>query len=968
MFVGEGPGKKENVEGQPFVGPAGQKLDELITLSGLDSSVCRWGNLVGCIPWEVQGKSVRAPEEHEMDMCSPYIEKDIIRHKPVIIVTLGRVSTQYFTGIDKITKARGRRHPIMLPTVRFRYIRMMEILSSRGISDPSLVVDKPARRERAIERAVEKYGYKDIPQFTATVFPTYHPAAILYGNPDAEKDLLADLNYLASRVSNTDETANYHLMTSLDEIQLKINQVTEDYRRGLFPFLSYDIESTSLRVFDLREKITTIGLGYKPGEAWIIPYDHRESPFKGDKLAIKAINGCLNRMFLEVPVVGHNIKFDYEASYVRGIEIKEIYDDTEIQSWSLFNDQTEHDLETLTSRYTELTLHKQEMKEAQDGMPKEEKYNTDNYDLELIGNYNGADVDSCTRLQPVFESKLKELNLYEAHKKIAIPAIIPTAHMEINGCALDLDFNQVIAKDMKDEIDSYYEQFEKWGITELVLNEINDPRHYKNGKPGKKKFSLGSPDQISLILFYILELPGKKLGKVRTNGLFKGKKVPSSDKKVKQELLEYCNDNLQKCSDRPESEEYQLWELRLQVIKILQEHSGIAKLYSSYVKSLPKKMYPDGYVRPEYGIRHTETGRYNCKNPSLQTIPWHSVIKKMFVSRYENGVIISGDASQMELRVFAMATGDPELIRTFNEGRDIHRMISSRVLNCKEHEVPDHERRRIKTVVFGLLYGRGPGSIAAQEGMSKEEAKGLIAGVFQQFPTVEDFIIESQAFVRRHGYIPYINGFRRLIPYEENAGREERQAVNSRIQGPASDLGVSTLIDVFRSIRKLRFHSKVYQFVHDSLGFDVSPGELYDLGAIMKKSMEEKLPIQFPFINVPLKMDFEVGITWGHFVSMEYLDGRRLKFSGKQDYFDPFMERMMCWDDSPSLESYETRVKKEPKVIRSLLKTSDLEETVDVTYVDAVVDFPKFSRREPRYIRPAFIPLEAQDGQRISAA
>src|SRR5690606_36221320 len=143
----------------------------------------------------------------------------------------------------------------------------------------------------------------------------------------------------------------------------------------------------------------------------------------------------------------------------------------------------------------------------------------------------------------------------------------------------------------------------------------------------------------------------------------------------------------------------------------VQEWKRLSKQHSGYVKNIHKHIWADNFIRSSFGIRHTESGRFNSVDPSLHTIPWHSPVKKMFVSRFVNGVILSADHAQMELRVFAMATGDEQLIQAFVEGRDIHRLIASRVMGVAEKDVLSDDRRRIKTVVFGLLYGRGPKSI-----------------------------------------------------------------------------------------------------------------------------------------------------------------------------------------------------------------------------------------------------------------
>lgn len=967
LFVGEGPGPNEDRENQPFIGWAGQKLDELMRVAGLDPSLCRWTNVVRCIPWQTRGKKVRAPEESELDACCAHLEPELLSTSPIFIVPLGATAASYFFGKDvKIGTVRGKRYVVEIPTVRFRYMRMMQRLAHQGVQDERLFQTTPAGRERAIKRAEDQYGFKDIPRKTATVFPTWHPAAIKYGNTSAEYDILADLNFLVSRITGEDQFGDYKLITSVEEAVAYLRHVRSEHREGRIPYLSYDVETTSLKSFDTSQYMTTIGLTHQRGEAHVIAWDHHESPIKNDLLAQKAIKQEMNLTFEEVPVVGHNLKYDYEFSAVRGIWIRKIYDDTEGMGWSLTNDTTPHDLDYLTTRYTDLNLPKQEMRQAQEALPKDIRYNTDNYELDLIYRYNGGDVDSVIRLIPALETELVQADLLEAHRYYALGAIFPTIDMEMNGAPIDEEFHKVLYDDMSAQIQDCYDRLEAMGIIEIMERFINEPDEPvdPNAKPKKKKwvkFNLASSDHLAWLLFDLLSMTPIKYGKPRKNGKMKGKRVPSCDKYVLQELLETANEQTGKYEHNTDSGEYQIWRTRLEVVKILQGYKQIEQLWKMYVKNMPKHLNEDGFVRCDFGIRHTDTGRFNCKDPSLHTIPWHSTIKRMFISRFENGLILSADHAQMELRVFAMATGDEQLIQTFRDGKDIHRMIAGRVLNLPVEEVPDDERRRIKTVVFGLLYGRGPKSIAAQEGITVQRAKEIINGVFQQFPKIRGFIKRKHKEVRSHGQVRYINGFRRIIPVgseSDQIAAAERKAVNTVIQGPASDLAVAGMINMRQSVRKLKLHSKHWEFKHDDLAYDIAPGELMTMSHLIQKAMVQRPKREIPFIGeVPLKVDFEVGINWGQLCEMKIVGNNRIEINGEEEHMDPLLERVMCWDDAPVLVSHEIEVKQKTAVVRSLMKSTG--EKVDYNHVTVVLEFPALTRRQPVYAKTPMIEAAA---------
>lgn len=952
-FVGEGPGKTEDKLGETFRGDAGELLDKFMQLAGLDPSLCRWGNVARCIPWEngIGGKT-RPPKEHEIDACSQWLEPQILKADPIFIVPLGATAASYFLGEDtKISSVRGKRHIVELPTVRFRYQRLIKWLASKGVYDDKLVQVSSVGRQRAIDRATEQHGFKDIPTRQFTVFPTWHPAAVLYGNSEAEVGIVSDLNVLVGSLLGKEREGDYKIMTSVEEVVHQLRQLREEYRAGKFPYCSFDFEANSLEVFRPTTYITTMAFTPYREKAWIIPWDHRESPFKRDMMIQKAIQAEFNLTFAEVPVVGHNFKYDYELGYVRGFNFGKLYDDTELMSWTLFNDTQFHNLDYLTSKYTDLKSPKFEMKQAQSYLPKDERYDTDNHDLDLVGKYNGFDVDSVIRLAPVFEHMLVQDDLLTAHRYFAVGSFMPTVSMEINGTPIDQTVLGTLDSELTSEMNGYMKDLEEMGMVALVEDRINDPT-----KPAhkRKKFSVGSSEQVSLLLYDILTFKVEKRGKVRKKGKHAGKALPSADKHILQKMFEDSNDQVTRLQNNPDSGDYQLWRARLETLKIIMEFKRISKIHSSYVKNMPGHIHPHGYIHCDFGIRHTGSGRFNCTDPSLHVIPWHSSVKKMFVSRFINGLMLSADFSQMELRKFAMVTGDAQLIQAFIDKKDIHRMIAAKVGDCREEDVSDDDRRRIKTVVFGLLYGRGPKSIAAQEQISVEKAKEIIAGVFKQFPRVREFISQVHDFVNKHGYVRYINGFRRLLPVDPtDTSRAERQAVNTVIQGPASDMAVAGMINMYKAMKALRVHSKHWEFKHDDLAFDIAPGELLLMTLRCQMEMSDRPSRQFSYVNVPLKVDFECGVSWGQLVEMSIVDGSTLKFSGAESDINPLLERFMAWSDTPIVLDRSTKIKEKPAVIRSLMKTTG--EKIKYNHDTLVVQFPPFVRREPGWQHPGLI-------------
>ncbi len=932
LFVGEAPGREEDRINLSFSGPAGKELDKLMVKAALDPKWCRWGNVVRCVPWEnTSRRKVRPPTDEEIDACCGFLEAEISAQQPIFIVPLGATAAAYFLGKCAISKVRGRRHFIELPTLRFRYLRMRRFMKVTGIEHKRLVGKTVASRERALNYAIEEYGYADVPVDDHIVFPTFHPAAILYGNP-VESDILADLNYLTAQITDSEETAydNYKLITTIDDLSLVVDSLIVEFQSGKIPWLSVDVETSSLNPYKNGEVLTTIAFTSAMGNAWCVPFNHHESPFKGDQLALAAVKSLLTKLFQAIPVGGHNFKFDYTWLYTRGIYCKKVVWDTELSAWTLFNNTVRKDLESLVTKYTDLASHKQEMREAQDGMPKEKKYSTDSYPLDLIFRYNCSDTDGTFRLNEVFNKMLREQGLYTQHVLFAVDAVIPTSHMEMNGCVIDLDVIAKMDKDLTADIVNIYNQFEVWRITKLV-NEVR----------ADKEFKLSSADVVCMILYDILGFEPTKFGKVRKIGVNKGYQVPSGDRLVLHSLRDIAEDEYNKTKDL-------MWKFKMDVLDAIVSFKKKQKILSGYARSLPKKVRDDGYCHSTYGIRHTASGRFNCIDPSLHTIPWQSDTKKAFISRFLGGLILNADFSQMELRVLAMASGDEGLREAFVLDRDIHTYVSARVLKCAEDKVPKWERHKNKQILFGMIYGRSAKSISKGltqytdmfENMTVEAAQVLIDSVFDEFPKIRSFIEGQHQYVQKYKCIWSLAGFRRFLPVDLNdremVGSVNRRSVNTPIQGCASDLCVSAMISTFNKVCRVGLKSLLYQFVHDSLCWDTVPGELIPLLTILQKEMVEVPPRRFKWCNVPLKADFELGISWGHLVKLKILENNSVELSGNPDNFKLIRERFEVWPKSPKILEYEESIS-----------------SLDEPFFKSIVEFPpRDSSYKPVYTIP----------------
>jgi DNA polymerase-1 len=299
------------------------------------------------------------------------------------------------------------------------------------------------------------------------------------------------------------------------------------------------------------------------------------------------------------------------------------------------------------------------------------------------------------------------------------------------------------------------------------------------------------------------------------------------------------------------------------------EYREVSKLKGTYVDALP------ALIDPKTGLLHTTlhqlgaaTGRLSSSDPNLQNIPIRSAagreIRRAFLAPTPGNVLLAADYSQIELRLFAHLSGDPNLIDAFARGEDIHEYAARAVFNVKAGTPVDAEmRRRAKAVNFGILYGQGEVGLAQSVGFSRKEAREFIGAYFTRFPRVHEYIDDSLERARAVGYVTTLLGRRRWLPdlRSSNYGLRaaaERMATNAPLQGSAADLIKLAMIRVARALREQAVRAHLVLQVHDELIFDVPPADVGRVRAIAKDAMENAMQV-----SVPLVVDFKVGPTWG---------------------------------------------------------------------------------------------------------
>jgi len=351
------------------------------------------------------------------------------------------------------------------------------------------------------------------------------------------------------------------------------------------------------------------------------------------------------------------------------------------------------------------------------------------------------------------------------------------------------------------------------------------------------RFNIASPKQVGQVLFEKLEIP------------YRWRKTKTG---------QYSTD------------ESKLTELAKEhdIVADILRFRGLAKLKSTYVDALPRMVNPKtGRIHSSFNQALAATGRLSSNNPNLQNIPIKTEegreVRKAFVPRDENHVLLASDYSQIELRLIAEISGDPAMVEAFQKGQDIHRATAAKVFEVDYDAVTADQRRTAKTVNFSIIYGAGATNLSQQLDIKRSEAKKIIEAYFTQYNGLKKYMDETVEFAREHGYVKTLLGRRRKLRdiNSRNALARtgaERVAINTPIQGTAADLMKLAMIEIHKEFKKQGFKSRMILQVHDELVFDAHKEEV----DIIKPIIEEKMKNAMPNLKVPLLVETGIGANW----------------------------------------------------------------------------------------------------------
>ncbi len=427
-----------------------------------------------------------------------------------------------------------------------------------------------------------------------------------------------------------------------------------------------------------------------------------------------------------------------------------------------------------------------------------------------------AEAASIMLAGPKIWSDMQESSLISLYEKIEGPLIKVLSGMERDGVKVDVAFLGDFAR--------------------LLEREIREKEETIRELAGEPNLNVSSVKQIGEVLFEKLKLDPS------------AKKNSKSNWRVDEETLVNLRD-------------------KSPIINAILEFRAVKKLLSTYIEPFPDYVSPyDGRVHTSFNQALTATGRLSSSNPNLQNIPIRTErgkeIRKAFVPETPDGLIMSADYSQIELRIMAHLCGDEHLVQAFLAGEDVHAATAAKIFKIPLGEVTSDQRRIAKTANFGIMYGISAFGLAQRLKVSRTEAKEIIDNYFNSFPAISDFISGTVASARENGYVETLFGRRRYIRdiNSHNATLRaiaERNAVNAPIQGTAADIIKLAMIRVDKSLKEKRLKSKMVLQIHDELLFETSPDEVALLKEIVIRDMENVIKL-----SVPLTVECNYGKNW----------------------------------------------------------------------------------------------------------
>ena len=627
-----------------------------------------------------------------------------------------------------------------------------------------------------------------------------------------ESDVAVEEATIETELTDQEEQAANVIYKTIADVPHIYNLIdTKEKRTDLInallaqPAFSFDTETTGLDANN--SELVGLSFSFKSGEAYYVPVPENRADAQALIDEFKPVYE--NETILKI---GQNIKYDLSVLKWYGIELKGKLFDTMLAHF-LIKPEMRHNMNVLSETYLGYSPVSIETLIGKKG---KNQLNMREVPLEQIKDYAAEDADVTLQLKEKFEPMLQSTATRQLFEEVEVPLIPVLADMEAEGITLDKSALAELSLALEKDIMA-------------IETEIQQLA----GTP----FNVSSPKQVGDILFEIL-------------------KIVEKPKKTKTGQYATGEDVLVKLVGKHDI-----------VGKIL-DYRELVKLKNTYVDTLPLLVNPrTNRIHTSYNQVVAVTGRLSSDNPNLQNIPIRTIrgkeIRKAFVARDENHILLSADYSQIELRIIAELSKDEGMIEAFRSGQDIHQTTASKVYNVPLEEVTAEMRRNAKMVNFGIIYGISAFGLSERLNIPRKEAASIIENYFAKYPRIKAYMDESIDIAREKGYVETIRGRRRYLRDINSSnhtvrGYAERNAINAPIQGSAADMIKIAMINIHKDFKEKKLKSKMLLQVHDELVFDVWKEEL----EIVKPIIENRMKNAMTTLSVPMEVGMGTGVNW----------------------------------------------------------------------------------------------------------
>lgn len=554
-------------------------------------------------------------------------------------------------------------------------------------------------------------------------------------------------------------------------------------------------------------ELQSIAISLVPHNAYIV-----EMPL--DKEQIQRFLNILQPLWSrsDIEKITYDLKSAKKALDTHGLEIKGKVFDIQLAHY-LLEAETRHKIDYLSERYLSYQMLPEDMVYGKFEQKEQTIFETEKESETDI--YNAEYADVCGQLKPKFEQQLKDMRAWSLFCEIEMPLVDVLFNMEKEGVSINMEYLQELSTRLHEQCQTIEQQIYAYA------------GHH---------FNIASPKQLGVVLYEELKIADKV-------------------KKTTTKQYSTAEDVLLKLVDRHP------------IVQRILDYRSLSKLISTYVDAFPQLINKKTQrVHTNFNQTVTATGRLSSTNPNLQNIPIRTdlgrEIRKAFIPRNDNHVLMAADYSQIELRIIASLSGDEHMMHAFREGIDIHLSTAAKIYGVPLEKVTADMRRRAKSVNFGIIYGISGFGLSEQLGISRKEANTLIDEYLNQYQGVKKYIEGVIELSHRTGYAETLLGRRRYLPNinSRNANLrnfDERNAVNMPIQGTSADMIKIAMNRIFLEMKKEQLVSKMILQVHDELVFDVCNKEIDRVTALVKKHMTEALPLKIPVV-----VDIKVGQNW----------------------------------------------------------------------------------------------------------